>query len=67
MYSVKAISVELWLVGRFARFADEDGPSEYPYEIVKSNTGNSDGASLVCRLLDLPTNRGLIEIVLYSV
>ena len=54
-------------MGRFARFADEGGPSEYPYEIVKSNTGNSDGASLLCRLLDLPTNRGLTEIVLYSV
>ena len=54
-------------MGRFARFSDEDGPSEYPYEIVKSNTGNSDGASLVSRLLDWPTNRGLTEIVLYSV
>ena len=54
-------------MGRFARFADEDGVSEYPYEIVKSNMGNSDVASLVCRLLDLPTNRGLTEIVLYSV
>ena len=52
---------------RFARFADEDGPSEYPYEIVKSNTGNSDGASLVCRLPDLPTNLDITEIVLYSI
>ena len=54
-------------MGRFARFADEGGLSEYPYEIVKSNTGNSDGASLVCRLPDLPTNSGITEIVLYSV
>ena len=53
-------------MGRFARFADEGGPSEYPYEIVKSNTGNSDGASLVCRLLDLPTNLGLTKIGLHS-
>ena len=54
-------------MGRLARFADEEGPSENPYEIAKSNTGISDGACLVCRLLDLPTNQGLTEIVLYSV
>ena len=54
-------------MGRFARFAYEEGPSENPYEIEKSNTGISDGASLVCRLLDLPTNQWLAESCLYGV
>ena len=54
-------------MGRFARFAYEEGPSENPYAIAKSNTGISNGACLVCRLLDLPTNHWLPEIGLYGV